>query len=128
MKHQQTNPQDVEDAVIVKDERVEAIAKAKADLQANWNRRRAAFKDLPDGCTLDDLHAGLRERVRLSVFGSTFRQREERLLIPFVRDIRPMSDYEAAALLTFLRRGERARLGILVSDGKGLLDETDAGV
>lgn len=122
MKHQHTNPQDVEDAVIVNDVRAEAAAKAKADLQAAWNKRREAFKPLPDGCTLDDLHAGLRGRVRLSVFGSTFRTREERLLIPYVRDIRPMTDYEAAALVTFIRRGELARMGMLVSEGKGLLD------
>lgn len=125
MTEEQALPPDQQAAI---DERNRMARESIEKARVMWLRRQASLKPLPRIGALEALHAGLRERVATSVFGREipvpqgygFAHIDDWRCIPSLRTIEPLSDMALAALITFLRRGERARAGKLVSDGKSI--------
>lgn len=150
MTEEQALPTDQQAAI---DARNAAARESIAQAQAMWQRRQASLKPLPRVGALEALHAGLRERVATSIFGREIRQDDycndtvtymqsgvsvsggkrgsayrdygPYVCLPSTHGIQPLSDIVLAALITFLRRGQRAHAGTLVSDGKTLEASND---
>lgn len=122
MTEDQALPADAQAAI---DER-NRVAREQIDkAAAMWRRRQASLAPLPRVGALEALHAGLRERVATSMFGRDcapqrnpdFEYITDWRCTPGLRHVEPLHDVAVAALITFIRRGERARAGTLVSDG-----------
>lgn len=130
MTEDQELPADAQAAI---DERNRVARESIDKARAMWQRRLLSLRPLPRIGALEALHAGMRERVATSVFGreiphaqqAGFTYIEDWRCIPSLRTIEPLPDIALAALITFLRRGERARAGTLVSDGRPALEASN---
>ena len=130
MTEEQALPPDQQSAI---DERNRVARESIEKARAMWMRRQASLRPLPRVGALEALHAGLRERVATSVFGREipvpqgygFAYIDNWHCLPSLRVVPQLSDMALAALITFLRRGERARAGTLVSDGTPLAEASN---
>ena len=130
MTEEQALPPDEQAAI---DERNRVARESIEKARALWMRRQVSLRPLPRTGALEALHAGMRERVATSIFGRDihvpqgygFQYIDDWHCIPSLRVVPQLSDIALAALITFLRRGERARAGILVSDGKSLAEASN---
>jgi hypothetical protein len=117
------------DAQAALDERNRIARESIEKAQAMWQRRLDSLRPLPRIGAMEALHASLRERNATSIFGKEMAIQpgdKSYIRLPSVHGDEPLPDYVAAALITFLRRGARARAGTLVSDGKPVEASNDA--